>query len=709
MRMGMSQLPDVDFPVVSVNIRLEGAAPEVIETDIVDVVEDAVMSVQGVRNVTSESENSEGTVTIQFDLSRNIDLALQDVQAKVAQIQERLPRDAKPPRISKVNPEDQPIIVLNLNSKKYAPRYLMEYVNYRLKNQFAIVDGVGDISLGGYVDPNLRIWLSGKKLDKYELTVSDIVDAVQKENSESPAGTINSGNKQLFVRTMGEASTISEFNSIDINSRGGQPIYTNLPLHAVARVEEGLADRTRISRGNGIPGVVLNILKQRGSNAVEVAKAVRLKVDEIRKTLPPGVNLDINFDSTAYIEQSVQDLNFILVLSVLLTALVCWLFLGSWSSTINILLSMPTSIIGTFIVLYFSGFTMNIFTLMGLSLSVGIIVDDAIIVLENIIRHQQKGKIRYDAAIDGSREISFAASLSIVAIFLPVAFMSGVIGKYFLQFGVTITVAVLLSLVTALTLTPMFCSRFVQRGTERSLIGRPMDWLLKKVTNFYKRSLHWVLEHRLLILSIAITFFGLSFLTLPFINKEFLPAEDQSRFSIRLRTPVGSSLNYSDAAFSSIEKYLASRQEVASYVLQVGGGSPGDANGGHVLVTMKDRGQRGLDRESGHELSQQEFMEVCRSRLNKLSGVRAVIQDLSMRNFALSHGFPVEFTVQGPDWDKLATYSSRVMKELEKTGLVVDMDSDYQTGAPELEIVPDRKRAMDSASISRKSTRRSAP
>ncbi len=698
MRMGISQLPDVDFPVVSVNIRLEGAAPEVIETEIVDTVEDAVMSIQGVRHVTSQSENSEGTVTIEFDMSRDIDIAIQDVQAKVAQIQQRFPKDAKLPTISKVNPEDQPILLLTLDSDKYPLRYLMEFVNDRLKNQFAMVTGVGDITLGGYVDPNLRIWLSAKQLNYYDLTVSDVIDTIQKEHSESPAGIINSKNKQLFVRTMGEATTVEQFNNLNINQRNGQPNYSTILVKSIAKVDEGLADVTRLSRGNGVPGVGLSIRKQRGANAVNVAKAIRAKADEIQKTLPEGMHLAINFDSTRYIERSVKELNFILILSILLTAFVCWIFLGSWSSTLNVLLSMPTSVIGTFIVLYFSGFTLNTFTLMGLSLSVGIVVDDAIIVLENIVRHQEMGKKRLDAAMEGSREISFAAiaaTISIVAIFLPVAFMSGVIGKYFFQFGVTITVAVLLSLVNALTLTPMFCSQFVDAGSRKTTIGRLIDWLLSGLTNAYKRSLSWVLEHRLIVIILAFLFFGLSFLTLRYINKEFLPSEDQSRFNIRLKTPIGSSLAYSDSRFSDVEKFLATRKEIDRYVLQVGGGSPGDANSGSVLVTMKDRGMRGIDMDAGHELSQQEFMTLCRSRFNKLHDVRAVIQDLSMRSFVASRGFPVEFTVQGPVWNALASYSRQIMAELDKTGLVNDLDSDYQEGAPELHIIPNREKAAE--------------
>ncbi len=475
MRMGISQLPDVDYPVVSVNIRLEGAAPEVIETSVVDILEDSVMTIQSIRSVSSRSENSEGTVTIEFELNRDIDLAVQDVQAKVESVMQRLPKDVKSPTIRKSNPEDQPIMLLTLESDRYPLKDLMSFTNDRIKNQFSTVAGVGDITLGGYRDPNLRIWVDHKALDAYELSVNDVINTIQNEHLEGPAGQLEEGKRQLNVRTMGEAKTIEEFGNLLVNQRGGQPNYVPVHLKQVARIEEGLADALSVSRAMGTPGVALNILKQRGSNAVAVAKAVRAKVAEVQKGLPEGMKLSVNFDSTRYIEQAVHELNFTLILSALLTGLVCWMFLGAWTSTLNVLLAIPTSVVGTFIVLYFAGFTLNTFTLLGLSLSIGIVVDDAIMVLENIIRHQEKGQSRILAALSGSAEITFAAmaaTISVVAIFLPVAFMSGVIGKFFFQFGVTITVAVLLSLVEALTLTPMRCSQFVNIGKRTTRFGQ---------------------------------------------------------------------------------------------------------------------------------------------------------------------------------------------------------------------------------------------
>lgn len=698
--MGISQLPDVDFPVVSVNIRLEGAAPEVIETSIVDIVEDAVMSVEGIKTVTSRSENGEGTITIELLMSRNIDLAMQDVNAKLSQIRSRLPKDVTAITVSKTNPEDQPIMLLTLESDKYPLKDLMLYVSDRLKDQFAMVPGVGDITLAGYIDPNLRVWVDSKKLLSYQISVDDVINTIQNEHSEQPAGKVNdlTGYHMFFVRTLGEAQSVEQFGNLVINQRGGEVNYRRLHLKDVARIEDGLADQLRISRANGIPGVGLGILKQRGSNAVEVAKAVREKIKKIQQGLPDGMRLSVNFDSTKYIEQAVSELNFTLLLSALLTALVCWMFLGSWSSTLNVLFSIPTSVVGTFIALYFFGFTLNTFTLLGLSLSIGIVVDDAIMVLENIIRHQELGKDKITAAIDGSKEITFAAlaaTISIVAIFLPVVFMKGVIGKFFFQFGVTITVAVLLSLLEALTLTPMRCSQFVAVGERTTRFGRAVEHVLDWLTSRYRSTLAATLSRRGLALGGAAAVFAMGFWCVTLLNKEFLPAEDQSRFNIRLKTPIGSSLDFSDLTFREVEKFLASRSEVDRYVLQIGGGSLGDANGGSVLVTMKDKGQRGVAKEVGHELSQQEFMDLARRELKKVPDLRVSIQDLSNRAFSASRGFPVEVSVQGPEWAQLASFSKQIMTELDKTGLVTDLDTNYEAAMPEFHVVPNRKAAAD--------------
>ncbi|HYM48382.1 MAG TPA: efflux RND transporter permease subunit, partial [Burkholderiaceae bacterium] len=502
-RMGISQLPDVDFPVVSIQVTYPGAAPEIIETNVVDVIEDAVMTVEGVRSVSSSARYANASITVEFNLNRSISEALQEVQNKVAGAQRLLPEDIEPPVISKTNPEDQPILWMSITSETHPTRELMRYVKDTIKDRFSSVPGVGEITLGGYVDPNLRVWVSGRELNKYELAVTDVLNAIGSEHSEMPAGQITAGPKEYDVRTLGEAKTAEEFEHLVINQRGGQPVFTRLRLSQVAGIEDGLADVRRISRTDSKPSVGIGIRKQRGSNAVAVAQGVKARMAEVAKQLPEGMNIDVNFDSTKFIEDSVDEFKFALMMSALVTAFVCWLFLGSWTATLNVVLAIPTSIIGTFIVLYFFGFTLNTFTLLGLSLAIGIVVDDAIMVLENIVRHREKGESRVQAALTGSRQITFAAiaaTLAVVAIFLPVAFMSGVIGKFFFQFGITMTVAVLLSLLEALTLTPMRCSQFVEAGNRATRIGRAADYSFHAVAKLYRKLLEIALRHPWLII-----------------------------------------------------------------------------------------------------------------------------------------------------------------------------------------------------------------
>ena len=697
-RMGVSQLPDVDFPVVSVRVDYPGAAPEVIETNVVDIIEDAVMTVEGVRSVTSTSRYASASISVEFELSRDIADALQEVQNKVAAAQRHLPTDIEPPVISKTNPEDQPILWMSVTSDRHALRELMRYVKDTLKDRFSSVTGAGEIVFGGYVEPNLRVWVAGPALNRYDLAVTDVLNAIKSEHSELPAGQLVTGAKEYDVRTLGEVKTADEFGHIVINQRGGQPVYTRLLLNQVAEIEDGLDDIRRISRANGERAVGIGIRKQRGSNTVAVAQGVKARMAEVAKQLPEGMKIAVNFDTTKFIEDSVDEFKFTLVLAALVTSLVCWLFLGSWTATFNVLLAIPTSIIGTFIVLYFFGFTLNTFTLLGLSLAIGIVVDDAIMVLENIVRHQEKGENRVPAALVGSRQITFAAvaaTLAVVAIFLPVAFMSGVIGKFFFQFGVTMTVAVMLSLLEALTLTPMRASQFVQAGSRTTRIGRAADFTFRAVAALYRQWLAVALEHPWKVIGGSLAFFALSFATLNFINKEFMPVQDQSTFIVRMQTPIDSSMEFTDAKTREAEKFLATRPEIRRYLVAVGGfGTGGQSNLANIFVSMKPRGERGVDPEAGHELSQQELMAVTREALKKLD-LKVSIQDLSQRGFTASRGFPVEFAVQGRDWDKLVGYAETIIEKLNATGLVTDADSDYLLGKPEIQIIPDRARAAE--------------
>ena len=695
-RMGVSLLPDVDFPVISVGLNLLGAAPEVMETDVVDVVENALSTIQGVKLITSSSRKGSASVTLQLDLDRNVDLALQDVQAKISESMRKLPKELEAPTISKTNPDDAPIMWITLESDQHSLRELMQYTRDNIQQHFATTPDVGDINFGGYVDPNLRVWVSAKELNKYQLTVTDVISTIQNEHSEVPGGWIEEGGKEYTIRTLGEATSLAEFEKLPIISRGGAPNFLPIPIGKVAKVEQGLADIRRISRGMGKPAVGLGIRKQRGANSVKVAQDVRAKMHQLEKSLPQGMRLSVNFDSTRFIEESVHELNFTLILSAILTSLVCWIFLGSWSSTLNVLLSIPTSVVGTFIVLYFSGFTLNTFTLLGLSLAIGIVVDDAIMVLENIIRYREKGMEREKAALVGSKEITFAAlaaTLSIVAIFLPVAFMKGVIGRFFFQFGVTMTVAVLLSLLEALTLTPMRCAQFLEAGERTSRIGKLFERLLEVSRTFYANTLSWVIERPWRVIGTSLVFFFASLFTTKLLKKEFAPSPDQGRFMIRAQTPIGSNIHFTNDKFKEIESYFSKRKDLERYYVSVGGFGGTDVNAGIIFVTMKPKGQRGIEPSLKREPSQQDLMDLFRRDLNQISDLKVTVQDLSMRGMGAGRGFPFELSIQGPDWNELGRLSKELIKKMEESGLVTDLDSDYLVGMPELQVLPDREKA----------------
>lgn len=696
--LGVGQMPDVDFPVLTVQLDWEGAAPEVMESDAVDLVEDVMMGVEGIKDISSSSRQGQATITAEFDLGRDIDAALQEVQSKISSIQYRLPKDMDSPVITKFNPEDQPIMWIAVASETKSRRELMEYVDRNLKDVFKTVPGVGEIMLGGYLDPNLRIWLDTKRMDEYQVTVTDVIESIQGGHLETPAGYLETDRTETTVRAMGEARTVEEFENLLIEKRAGQVVYKSIPLKAVATVEDGLADVRRISRVMGKTSVGIGIRKQRGTNTVAVARGVKKKLKRVQEDIPKDYEIGINFDSTKFIEESVDELIFTLILSSLLTAAVCWLFLGSWTTTLNILLAIPTSLLGTFMVMKFCGFTMNTFTLLGLTLAVGIVVDDAIMVLENIVRHSEMGKNRKDAALEGTKQITgaaVAATIAIAAIFIPVTFMEGIIGKFFLQFGVTITAAVALSLLEAVTLAPMRCSRFLEHGQRIDPFGRAFESFLGFLAKKYSQLLDIAIRHRRLVFAFSFLIFAGSFFLIPHIRKEFVPAQDQSMMLIRIQTPIDSSIEYTSLKMKEVEKIVMDHPSTRRYYAAVGGFSGGETNTGMLFVSLKQPKDRPVDSELKKRPSQEDVMNQFRERMKKVKDVRPVLQDLSLRGFSAQRGFPVEFTVRGPNWEKLVESSEKIQEELKQNDLFADVDTDYLSGKPEVRVYPDRKKAYE--------------
>ena len=690
--LGISQNPDVDYPIVNVGVSWQGASPEIMETDVVDPLEDALSTVEGVKEMSSSARQGSASVTLEFEIERDIDAALQDVQTKVSRATHDLPREIDPPSISKTNPEDQPIIRLALSGDR-PPIFLADYVRNVIRPQLQMIDGVGAIDLFGFRDRNVRVWYDATRLEALGLTVLDVNRAITRQHQEVPAGRIEGVEREMNVRAQGEAIDISSFRDLVITYKDGAPVR----LKDVAVVEDGLEDRRRLNRNMGETSIGFAITKLRGANAVQVGRDIKAKMETLREQLPEGMRLNVNWDTTTFIERSIHEILFTLILAALLTGFVCWLFLGSWSTTVNILLAIPTSILGTFIVIYAFGFTLNTYTVLGLTLVVGIVVDDAIMVLENIYRHREQGEGKVKAASVGAREITFAAAattMAIVAIFLPVAFMKGIIGKFFFQFGVTISVAVLLSLLEALTLAPMRCSRFLE-VEHRGRLGRTMDALFKRLSELYLRALEPALHHRVWVLVGSFALFVASLGIIGLLRQEFIPSQDMSRFTMRFTTPVGSSLEVTDRYFSQIESYLIGRPEVLLFAGSVGGG--GDVNSAFGFVNMKEPDERPVDAKLGRPLTQLEFMDAVRRHVAGIPGGRVVLQDISQTGFSPGRGggYPIEFNVRGPDWNVLAASAREIAERMRESGIVTDVDTDYRVGMPEVQVFPDRNKAAD--------------
>ncbi|HEY0253905.1 MAG TPA: efflux RND transporter permease subunit, partial [Kofleriaceae bacterium] len=642
-------------------------------------IEDVLAQVTGITEMTSSARQNSARVTATFDIDRDIDLAVQDVQAKVAQIQRQMPTGVQPPTVSKSNPDDTPIITVGV-SGPFARQLLADVARYQLEDALTTIEGVGQVTMMGYLDRAVRIWVDADKLIATSVTVTDITTALKNQHVTSSGGQMTNGQKAIDIRVLGEAADLETLRQIVIKKVGTSIIH----LGDVALVQDGFEDETSKARANGVPVQAMGVLKAPGSNAVAVATAVREKLDELQKQLPPNMKVDVLFDTTGFIKESVNEIGLELVLAVILTAIVCWLFLGSLSSTLNVLFAIPMSLLGTIAVLYFLHWTLNTFTLLGLSLAVGLVVDDAVMVMENIYRHAEMGKDKVTAASEGTKEITFAAlaaTIAVIAIFLPVAFMSGVIGKYFLQFGVTLSVAVLISYFEAITLAPARCAQMLNVTHVKGFVARLGDKIFEKLSAFYSRQLARALRFPVIVVLIGVGVMVVAWVAFKQLKQEMVPSQDQSRLQVRLVTTVGSDLAETDRLTTQAENILLKHPEIVRVQTTI---SIGSASLSVTMVEPKER-----------SMTQMVFSNTIRRELQQIPGVRATVQDLSQQGFAGGRGKPVEISVRGSDWNALIALAAKTQKQLQDSGLAVDLDSDYDIGPPQLAISPDRAAAAD--------------
>lgn len=686
-RLGISQMPDVDFPILNISVTYEGAAPEVIESEIIDQMEQRLLSIEGLLEMRSNVRQGQGSIRLEFDINRDVDVALQEVQAALSQL--RLPADVRSPVIRKQNPEESPIMFVSVYADRPFREVLLYMENYFL-DQLRFIPGVGEVSIGGFSERNVRIWPDPQKLKEAELTVLDIADALKSQHLETAAGQYTQGDKELRVRWMGEVADIEGMKNIRILRRGGQTIQDKVyTLGELARIEDGLSDIRRKARVEGKEAVSAAIRKQRGSNEVAVGRAVEKRLKELEGKLPEGYKYRLNANFTKPTEAVVHTTYSKLIIAAIVTILVCLLFLGSWQAAVNILFSIPTSIVGTFLIIYFSGFTLNLFTLLALTLAVSIVVDDAIMLLENIVRHYRMGKSPVHAAYEGAVEIlpaATAATVAVVAVFLPVVFMDGIIGKFFYQFGITMSAAVLLSLLEAVTITPMRAAALLATAPKTTRMEHWLEDVFSGIALGYQRLLARVMRAPKTTVAVALALFVASIFVVRMVKQEFVPSQDQNFIFINAQTPTGTSLEETVAKSIELEKIINEQPEVEGFFLTIGGGGGStEVNQMSFPVTLTDRTKR--------KKNHQQVMNELRKRFKEeVKGVRVTMRDISSRNLTSGRMNPLSFYLTGPDLKVLNAKSEELIKQLVDEGLAQDMDTDFKTGLPELLIRPNREK-----------------
>ncbi len=698
---GVDLLPKVDFPIVNISTHLNGASPEVIDVDVTDKIEGAVNTINGVKSITSSSTEGDSRVTVEFVLERDIDLAVQDVREKVALIRNKLPDDIDEPRIAKVDPDATAVLWLNLSGQK-SIRELSTYVDEVLKEQLQRINGVGDIQLGGLQLRQVRVWLEAAKLQAYGLSPNDVVATLKKQNIELPAGRIESLTKEYTIKVKGEFLKVADFNDLVIAYDRGAPVR----LRDIGRVEDGMQERRDIARFNGIPAVGLGVQKQSGTNTVAVVNAVKSEIEKINKTLPPGMKLNIAIDQSTFIRRSISEVQKHLMLGGLFAILAVFIFLQNGRTTLISALALPISIIATFALIRAFGFTFNNMTMLALTLSVGLLIDDAIIVIENIYRHVEEGMAPREAATFATSEIGLAVmatTLAIVAIFLPVAFMKGMIGRFFLQFALTVVFSVLVSLLVSFTLTPMLASIFLKKlhsrkgadpGTQttvsppsRGLLGsvaNGFDRAYKKMEEGYRRILVFSLDHRGIMLAGAMILFAGSLYMTKFIGKEFTPPEDQGQFVVRLEAPIDYSVEKADELFRPAEEILRKMPEVRAVFYRLGVGN--SVNRAMLMTSLVPKAER--------KKTQMDLKKEIREKLRKFPGLKVSAEDFSMIGGG-QRQVPIQYSIRGPDLTAIQTYSKKIAGEFAKRSGVVDVDTSLEMGKPELKVFIDRDKAAD--------------
>ena len=683
-KIGIDKFPTIDFPILTVTTTLQGASPEIIDSSITNLIEEAVNTTPGIESIKSQSSPGVSVVSVTFNLDKDIEVAFNEIQSKISQLARRLPDDIVPPVVRKVETNASAIMWLGLTGDRTVQQ-LNLYANNFLKKKLETVDGVGYVTLGGRRDRTIRINLFPEKMASLNITANDLILAFNNEHVQLPGGFLVRAQSEKMFKLDLEFHKIKDLREMIVAYRDGGPIK----IKDIAEVEDGLDDYRQTARHNNKPSIGLGIIKVANSNTVDIINRIKEKIDsQIRPSLPPGLNLKVSTDDSIYIKSMVKSLQNHILEGTLLAALVVLFFLKSLRSTFIIAIAIPISLFGSIAVMYFYGFTFNSMTLLALILLIGVVVDDSIVVLENIFRHQKTiDKNIFNAAINGSKEVVFAvlaSSLALVCIFAPVIFMDGIIGRFFESFAVVVTAGILVSLIISLTLTPMLCSKFLAMKEKEIHWLKGLNNFFEKLDRAYKKILAWTLGHRLKVLISSLIIVLASSFLFSKVEKTLVPEQDESRFTVRFKTPLGSNIEYTYNKLLEVEGIINQYKEyTASVFSSIGLGSRGQVNSGFISVRLKDKDNR--------LLSQSEIMAKMRLDFNKLTGVKAFASGVSFAGGRRSE--KLQFSITGPSIDKVAALSDELLIKLSENEGLGSIDLNLQLNLPQMILNIDRERA----------------
>ncbi|HET7600254.1 MAG TPA: multidrug efflux RND transporter permease subunit [Gemmatimonadales bacterium] len=686
-KLPVSDLPNVDYPTITVSANLPGASPETMASAVATPLEKQFTTIAGIDQMTSVSAQGSSQITLQFDLNRNVDAAAQDVQAAIAQTQRDLPQGMLPPSYRKVNPADSPILYFALTSTTLPLSQVDEYAETNLAQRISTVDGVAQVQVYGAQKYAVRIQLDPRALASRRIGINEVADAVAGGNVNLPTGVLWGSQKAYTVEANGQLEDAAAFRPLVVAYRNGAPVR----LEDLGNVVDGVQDSRVAAWFNNIRGVVLAVQRQPGTNTVAVADAVRGLVSQLESQLPPSVKVDLLFDRSTFVRESVADVKFTLMLTVTLVVMVIFLFLRNLPATVIPSLALPMSLVGTFAVMYLLGFSLDNLSLMALTLAVGFVVDDAIVMLENIVRHLEMGKKPWRAALDGSREISFtilSMTLSLVAVFIPVMFLGGLIGRLFREFAVTIGVAILVSGFVSLTLTPMLCSRYLKREEPRH--GRlylATERFYERAVHAYRRSLDWVMLHRRAMLAAFFVLLGATLWLAAAAPKGFLPNEDQGQLVGTTEAAEGTSFDAMVQLQARVAAIVQQDPNIAGFMSSVGARGPNaTVSQGRLFIRLKPMDER--------RLSADEVARELGPKLNQVPGMRVYLQNLPVINIGgrLSKSL-YQFSLQGSDLDALYQYADTMERVMRGIPGLADVTSDLQIKSPQVQVEIDRDRA----------------